>query len=61
MRGSEPVPEPLLFEELSKLKEFAVFAFCAEITRLPGHCATVYARKRDCADNSITIPPCEFL
>jgi len=23
---------------LGKLKAFAVFAFCAEMTRLPGHC-----------------------
>ena len=28
-----------LADELSRLKAFAVFAFCAEITRLPGHCA----------------------
>src|SRR5262249_8511574 len=34
-----PGPEPLLFAEESKLNEFPVLAFCAEITRLPGHCA----------------------
>src|SRR5262249_45085738 len=32
-------PRPLLFDELSRLKAFAEFAFWAEITRLPGHCA----------------------
>ena len=31
-------PEPLLLEPLSRLKAVAVFAFWAEITRLPGHC-----------------------
>ncbi len=30
-------PEPLLDELLSRLKALAVLAFCAEITRLPGH------------------------
>jgi hypothetical protein len=29
----------LLADERSRLNEFAVLAFCAEITRLPGHCA----------------------
>src|ERR1700682_2849091 len=32
-------PDPSLLEEESRLKAFAVFAFCAEMTRLPGHCA----------------------
>src|SRR5512134_932453 len=30
-------PDPPLAEELSRLKALAVLAFCAEITRLPGH------------------------
>ena len=34
-----PTPEPALAEDLSRLNEFAVLAFCAEMTRLPGHCA----------------------
>ena len=32
-------PDPALFDEASRLNAFAVFAFCAEITLLPGHCA----------------------
>src|SRR5205807_145849 len=32
-------PDPLLDDELSRLKALAVLAFCAEMTRLPGHCA----------------------
>src|SRR5277367_506030 len=32
-------PEPPLLDDESRLNAFAVFAFCAEITRLPGHCA----------------------
>jgi hypothetical protein len=32
-------PDPLLADELSRLKEFAVLGFWAEITRLPGHWA----------------------
>jgi hypothetical protein len=43
-------------ELLSKLKALAVFAFCAEITRLPGHCAPLLrpwqrsksARRQEC-------------
>ena len=36
-------PEPFELEEASRLNEFAVFAFWAEITRLPGHCAPRFA------------------
>ncbi len=32
-------PEPLLLDEASRLKALAVLAFCAEMTRLPGHWA----------------------
>src|SRR6202040_735574 len=32
-------PDPPLEDEESRLKEFAVLAFCAEMTRLPGHSA----------------------
>src|SRR5262245_52446406 len=32
------MPELLPAEDPSRLKRFAVFAFCAEITRLPSHC-----------------------
>src|SRR6185369_12656404 len=36
-------PELLVFDDGSRLNEFAVLAFCAEITRLPGHCAPRFA------------------
>jgi integral membrane sensor domain MASE1 len=32
----------LLKELASRLNAFAVLAFCAEITRLPGHCAALW-------------------
>jgi len=32
-------PEPLLFDEASRLKALAVLAFWAEMARLPGHWA----------------------
>ena len=32
-------PDPFALEDASRLNEFAVLAFCAEMTRLPGHCA----------------------
>src|SRR5580698_239689 len=32
-------PDPPLLDEASRLNALAVFAFCAEITLLPGHCA----------------------
>jgi hypothetical protein len=35
-------PEPLLNELLSRLNAVAVLAFCAEITRLPGHWAAAF-------------------
>ena len=48
--------DPPLAEESSKLKEFAVLAFWAEITRLPGHCApAVYAGERHGANDTVPI------
>ena len=40
MESARPVgcPEPPLFDVESRPNAFAVLAFCAEITRLPGHC-----------------------
>ena len=35
-------PDPLLEELLSRLNALAVLAFCAEITRLPGHWAAAF-------------------
>ena len=35
-------PDPLLEELLSRLNAVAVLAFCAEITRLPGHWAAAF-------------------
>ena len=35
----EAWPDPPLNDVASRLKAFAVFPFCAEMTRLPGHCA----------------------
>jgi hypothetical protein len=32
-------PDPPLLDDASRLNAFAVFAFCAAIALLPGHCA----------------------
>ena len=40
----------------SRLKAFAVFAFCAEMARLPGHCAPRLEPEKDNhANHSVTV------
>src|SRR5215469_18907885 len=49
-------PEPPLNEQESRLNAFAVLAFCAEITLLPGHWGSaICPRERNCTHHAVTI------
>ena len=42
----------MLLDELSRLKALAVLAFCAEMTRLPGHCAPRFTPEKATAQTA---------
>src|ERR1700674_3113033 len=49
-------PEPALLEEESRLNRLAVLAFCAEITRLPSHCAPASVPENATAQTVPSLP-----